>query len=112
MLIFFFFFSFFSSACEFWLIERIGAHGKQNPDFIIIIFIICEFKSLIKSSVMAVVVCKVIIYGFKSFIKSSVIAAIMVFAKLLSMGLNPLSYHLSWQLLFAKLSMGLEDQFE
>ena len=28
-------FSFFSNACEFQLIERIGAHGKQNPDFII-----------------------------------------------------------------------------
>ena len=28
-------FSFFSSACEFRLIERIGAHGKQNPDFIV-----------------------------------------------------------------------------
>ena len=31
-----FLFSFFSSACEFQLIKRIGAHGKQNPDFIII----------------------------------------------------------------------------
>ena len=30
----FFFFSFFSSACECRFIERIGAHGKQNPDFI------------------------------------------------------------------------------
>ena len=30
------FFSFFSSACEFRFIERIGAHGKQNPDIIII----------------------------------------------------------------------------
>ena len=29
----------FSSACEFWFIERIGTHGKQNPDFIIIIII-------------------------------------------------------------------------
>ena len=37
LLIVFFFFSFFSSACEFRFIERIGAHGKQNPDFIIII---------------------------------------------------------------------------
>ena len=37
LLIVFLFLSFFSSACEFWLIERIGAHGKQNPDFIIII---------------------------------------------------------------------------
>ena len=33
----FFFFSFFSSACEFQFIERIGAHGKQNPDFVNII---------------------------------------------------------------------------
>ena len=39
LLIVFFFFSFFSSACEFRFIERIGAHGKQNPDFIIIIII-------------------------------------------------------------------------
>ena len=36
LLIVFFFFSFFSSACEFRLIKTIGAHGKQNPDFIII----------------------------------------------------------------------------
>ena len=36
----FLFFLFFSSACEFWLIKRMGAHGKQNPDFIIIIIII------------------------------------------------------------------------
>ena len=34
LLIVFLFFSFFSSACEFQLIERIGAHVKQNPDFI------------------------------------------------------------------------------
>ena len=27
-----FFSSYFSSACEFRFIERIGAHGKQNPD--------------------------------------------------------------------------------
>ena len=26
----------FSSACEFWFIERIGAHSKQNPGFSII----------------------------------------------------------------------------
>ena len=32
----FFCFSFFSSACEFRFVERIGAHGKQTPDFIII----------------------------------------------------------------------------
>ena len=38
LLIVFFFFSFFSSACEFRFIERIGAHGKQNPDFIIILY--------------------------------------------------------------------------
>ena len=31
------FLPFFSSACEFQFIERIGAHGKQNPLFIIII---------------------------------------------------------------------------
>ena len=37
LLIVFFFFLNFSSACEFRFIERIGAHGKQNPDFIIII---------------------------------------------------------------------------
>ena len=37
LLVVFFFFFFFSSDCEFWFIERIGAHGKQNPDFIIII---------------------------------------------------------------------------
>ena len=37
LLIVFFFFSFFSSACEFRFMERIGAHGKQNPDFIIAI---------------------------------------------------------------------------
>ena len=40
LLIVFLFFLFFSSACEFRLIERIGAHGKQNPDFNIIIIII------------------------------------------------------------------------
>ena len=39
LLIVFFFSSFFLSACEFRFIERIGAHGKQNPDFIIIITI-------------------------------------------------------------------------
>ena len=39
LLIVFFFFSFFffSSACEFQFLERIGTHGKQYPDFIIII---------------------------------------------------------------------------
>ena len=37
LLIVFLSFSFFSSACEFRLIERIGVHGKRNPDFIIII---------------------------------------------------------------------------
>ena len=37
LLLFSFSFHFFSSACEFRLIERIGVHGKQNPDFIIII---------------------------------------------------------------------------
>ena len=39
LLIVFLFISFFSSACEFQHIERIGAHGKQNSDFIIIIII-------------------------------------------------------------------------
>ena len=39
LLIVFLFFSFFLRACEFQLIERIGAHGKQNPDFIIFIII-------------------------------------------------------------------------
>ena len=34
-----FLFLFFSSTCEFRFIERIGAHGKQNPGFIIIIII-------------------------------------------------------------------------
>ena len=37
---FFFYRSLFSSTCEFRFIERIGAHGKQNPNFIIIIIII------------------------------------------------------------------------
>ena len=31
---------FFSSAWEFRFIERIGTHGKQNPDFIIIIIML------------------------------------------------------------------------
>ena len=35
-----FFFFFFWSACEFQFIERIGADGKQNPGFIIIIICI------------------------------------------------------------------------
>ena len=35
-----FFFSFFSSACEFLFIERIGAHGKQNPDFVITVLLL------------------------------------------------------------------------
>ena len=39
LLIVFFFFSFLLSACEFLFIKRIGAHGKQNPVFIIIIII-------------------------------------------------------------------------
>ena len=38
-----FFFSFFSSACEFRFIKRIGAHGKPNPDFIIINIINTNF---------------------------------------------------------------------
>ena len=38
LLIVFLCFSFFSSTCEFQLIERIGTHGKQNPDFIINFF--------------------------------------------------------------------------
>ena len=43
LLIVFFFFLFFSSTCEFRFIERIGAHGKQNPDFII--YIIYNFMA-------------------------------------------------------------------
>ena len=45
LLIVFFSFSFFSSTCEFRFIERIGAHGKQNPDFITL-FIISGYFSL------------------------------------------------------------------
>ena len=37
LLIVFLFFSFFLSACEFRLIERMGAHGKQIPDFILVL---------------------------------------------------------------------------
>ena len=37
--LFLIFFFFFLRACEFRFIERIGAHGKQNPGFIIIIII-------------------------------------------------------------------------
>ena len=37
LLIVFLLSSFFSSACEFRLIERIGTHGKQNPDFVILL---------------------------------------------------------------------------
>ena len=40
LLIVFLFFLFFSIACEFQLIEGIGARGKQNPDFIIIFVIV------------------------------------------------------------------------
>ena len=50
-LLFFFTFHFFSSACEFRFIERIGAHGKQNPDFIIIIFIINYLTFITRSSI-------------------------------------------------------------
>ena len=39
LLIVFIFFSFFSSACEFRFIERIGAHSKQNSDFIILLLL-------------------------------------------------------------------------
>ena len=46
LLIVFLFFLFFSSTCEFRLIERIGAHCKQNPDFIIIIIIYKKKKSM------------------------------------------------------------------
>ena len=38
LFIVFLFFSFFSSACEFRPIERIGTHGKQNPDFIYLLY--------------------------------------------------------------------------
>ena len=41
LLIVFFYFSFLSSTCEFRFIERIGTHGKQNPNFIIIILLSC-----------------------------------------------------------------------
>ena len=37
LIVFSFFSSFFSSACEFWFIERIGAHCKQNPGFILLL---------------------------------------------------------------------------
>ena len=45
LLIVFFLFSFFSNACEFWFIERRGAHGKQNPDFIILFIIVVNFPT-------------------------------------------------------------------
>ena len=47
----FFFFSFFSSACEFWFIERIGAHGKQNPNFIIYYYFFTRRYCLLKQAV-------------------------------------------------------------
>ena len=37
---YFFLFFLFSNACEFWFIERIGAHGKQNPGFIILLLLL------------------------------------------------------------------------
>ena len=36
----FLFFFFFLSTCEFWFVERIGAHDKQNLGFIIIIILL------------------------------------------------------------------------
>ena len=45
LLIVFFFFLCFSSACELRFMKRIGAHGKQNPDFIIIIIIIFTMRN-------------------------------------------------------------------
>ena len=41
------FFFFFSSACEFRFIERIGAHGKQNPDFIVIYYFMAPKVSVV-----------------------------------------------------------------
>ena len=46
----FFFFSFSSSACEFRFIERIGAHDKQNPDFIIIILLLSSSNTGLKDT--------------------------------------------------------------
>ena len=42
-----FFVFFFLIACEFWFIERIGAHGKQNPDFIILLLLKEEVVKLL-----------------------------------------------------------------
>ena len=36
----FWIFFLFPSACELRFIERIGAHGKQNPDFIIMLLLL------------------------------------------------------------------------
>ena len=47
LLIVFYFFLFFLSACEFRFIERIGAHGKQNPDFIYHYFNIISLSLLL-----------------------------------------------------------------
>ena len=44
LLLVFFFLSFFSSASEFRFIERIGAHGKQNPDFIILLLLLLTLR--------------------------------------------------------------------
>ena len=44
LLIVFLFFSFFSSACEFRFIKRIGARGKQNPDIIYILMCVSRLE--------------------------------------------------------------------
>ena len=37
---FLFLFLFFSRACEVWFVERLGAHGRQNPNFIIVVVVV------------------------------------------------------------------------
>ena len=51
LLIVFFFFLFFSSSCEFQFIERIGTHGKQNPDFIILLLYYYKLRPAYQASV-------------------------------------------------------------
>ena len=46
LLIVFLFFSFFLSTREFRFIETIGAHGKQNPDFIILLLLLSLSEAL------------------------------------------------------------------
>ena len=67
LLIVFLFFSFFSSACEFRLVERIGAQGKQNPDFIyyylceasltVLIVLFCNGYGMYSSFLPIVIIC-------------------------------------------------------